>query len=337
MCLKVSLSAVVLAVLVAQVYAQEGVPVSTPTVASEKGVDASKTDAPAAAEIVEAVPPSVSGPEERAAAPVTRQIGSKAWHTDYTAAYREALREKKMLLLYFHDVAKTNVHVRFESDILASNDLARPLQSFVCCTLPVDAIGPSTDPDQPRLPLLKTGAFRYLYGRAGIAIVDLTDPDDRSLHGQVVSAHPFSSGLHYSTFGVRAVLGLPRGTITQRTLTYAVRMHPAGPQSAFGMCSPFLCQQATVGSQLMSNYGSVGHHDWGNRSAVISSATGRFPSEVAAMGGNVSLIDAANDIVNQWAGSPTHWGMVSAPSAQFGYDMVQGPGGGWYGTGLFVN
>jgi hypothetical protein len=49
------------------------------------------------------------------------------------------------------------------------------------------------------------------------------------------------------------------------------------------------------------------------------------------------LIDAAIQVVDQWYGSPAHWGIMSAPAAIFGYDLVRDSAGNWWGTGLFAN
>jgi hypothetical protein len=87
----------------------------------------------------------------------------------------------------------------------------------------------------------------------------------------------------------------------------------------------------------MARYGSVGHHDWWLRYGEIASATGRSAQEVAAMSNSHTLIEAAIELVDQWYWSPSHWAIMSAPAAVFGYDLVKGPWGNWYGTGLFAN
>jgi hypothetical protein len=81
----------------------------------------------------------------------------------------------------------------------------------------------------------------------------------------------------------------------------------------------------------------VGHHDWGTRSSVISSAVGYSPSEVAASSySGDNLIDAAKECVAMWRGSSVHWIMVNGTAGMYGYDMVKAPGGQWYATGIFA-
>ncbi|MSR57367.1 MAG: CAP domain-containing protein [Planctomycetaceae bacterium] len=269
--------------------------------------------------------------------PVQRQIGGLDWHTDYAAAYKAARDDRKMLFILFRDERQPRIAQRFEQEVLAHRDLHGPLSQTVRVVLPVDAPAPQANPDQQPQKLLSHSSFGYMYGRQGIAIIDLTDPRSR-LCGQVVSAHPFNREGQYTTSNTRVILALPRATVTQRALIYAVRMHPAAPVSTTaGQCDGFMCSQARQSSQLMSQYGSVGHHDWGTRSGAISAATGRSASEVAAMAGNRELLAAATELVMQWQGSPPHWQIMNTRAAFFGYDMVRGSGGNWWGTGVFAN
>ncbi len=266
-----------------------------------------------------------------------RRIGEHDWHVDYSDAYRQARAERKMLLLLFRNDHEPRLADIYEREVLSHADLHDALGDIVRVVLPLDAPRPFRPPERPGLTLLSHEAFRYMYNRQGIAMIDLTDPDSE-LYGMLVSAHPFSPGKHYTVRGTKIVLGLPAGTVTQRALIYAVRLHPAAPISTTdGHCHGYLCKQAREGSRLMAVYGSVGHHDWGTRYGQVAANTGRSASEVAAMSGNPSLVDAAIELVDQWYWSPSHWSIMSTPARIFGYDMVRGPGGGWYGTGIFAN
>jgi len=266
-----------------------------------------------------------------------RKIGELDWHTDYSTAFREARSEGKMLFLFFRDEANPRLADIYEKDVLASPELSEPLSKVVRVAVPLTAVRPFRIPELPDEPLLAHDSFKYMYGQQGLAMVDLAGRDSEH-YGQVVSAHPFSAGRHYTVRSTRIVLGLPAGSITQRTLIYAVRLHPAAPLSTTdGKCHGYLCQKARQSSQLMAMYGSVGHHDWGTRSGEIAFQTGRTAQEVAAMSGNRSLIGAAVEVVDQWYGSPSHWGIMSAPAAIFGYDLVRDSAGNWWGTGLFAN
>lgn len=268
---------------------------------------------------------------------IERTIGNLPWHTSYSAAYRKARAQRKMLFLMFRDDQKPRIADAYETSVLAHEDLERPLSNVVRVVLPLDTKRPFRIPEKLGLTLLSHAAFKYMYGRQGIAMIDLTDPES-SLYGQVVSAHPFSQGLHYTVRGTRIVLGLPKGTVTQRALVYAVLLHPAAPLSTTdGKCHGYLCKMARHHSVLMANYESVGHHDWGTRYSEIASQTGKSAQEVAAMSGNPTLVDAATEVVNQWYGSPAHWAIMSTPASIYGYDFVRAPSGNWYGTGIFAN
>ena len=266
-----------------------------------------------------------------------RTIGKLEWHTNYSTAYREAREGHKLLFVVFRDESHPRIADFYEHDVLAQSEMHDALSAVVRVVVPLDTPCPICDPDDTSVRLLSHGSFKYMYGRQGIAVIDLTNPES-ALHGQVISAHPFTPGRHYTKHGTKTVLGLPHGTVTQRALIYAVRIHPATPVSTTeGKCHSYLCKMANESSKLMAQYGSVGHHDWGNRYGIIAAETGRAAMEVAAMAGNIGLIDAAIQVVDQWYGSPSHWGIMSVPAAIFGYDLVRDSAGNWWGTGLFAN
>jgi hypothetical protein len=267
---------------------------------------------------------------------LSRKIGNLEWHTDYPMAYRRARDERKHLFLFFRDEAQPRLANIYEQEVLSHADLAEPLSEVVRVVLPLDAVRPLRVPERPGLTLLSHSSFGFMYGRQGIAMIDLTEPES-DLYGHVVSAHPFTPGRHYTVRGTQLVLSLPPGTVTQRALIYAVRLHPAAPISTTdGKCHGYLCRQARQSSKLMAAYESVGHHDWGTRYGEIAATTGKSASEVAAMGGNTTLIEAAIMVVDQWYGSPAHWGIMTTPASIFGYDLVRAPSGNWYGTGIFA-
>jgi hypothetical protein len=266
-----------------------------------------------------------------------RTIGKLEWHTNYSAAYREAREARKMLLVFFRDDDHPRIADLYEHDILAHADAHDALAKVARVAVPLSTMCPTCDPEETSRRMLTHDSFKYMYGRQGIAMIDLTNPDSE-LHGQVISAHPFTPGRYYTVHGTKTVLGLPLATVTQRALIYAVRIHPASPVSTTeGKCHGYMCKMARESSKLMAQYGSVGHHDWGNRQGSIAAETGRSAMEVAAMAGNIGLIDAAIQVVDQWYGSPSHWGIMSAPAAIFGYDLVRDSAGNWWGTGVFAN
>lgn len=271
-------------------------------------------------------------------APITRKIGELAWHTDYSTAYRQARDEHKQLLLFFRDEKDLLTAGQLEQNVLAKPELKETLDKLVRVMLPTTAVGPvakDAKPEDKPLPLLEHTAFAHMQNQPGLAILDLIDEKDH-LYGKLVSAHPFSSNTLNSDGSVRVMLELPRGTITQRTLTYVLRTHPEQPASVWGKGDLILCEQCRIASQLMANYGSVGHHDWGNRSAFVGSQFGTSPMEVASIGGGSNLFEVANSAVSVWRSSGVHWGMMITPNRFFGYDMVQAPNGTWYANGIFV-
>ena len=158
--------------------------------------------------------PDSESPARLATSP-SRKIGTLDWHTDYSAAYRQARDERKMLLLFFRDDANPRIADFYEHDVLAADELREALEKVVRVVLPVDALHPFSDPEKPATKILGHSSFAYMYGQQGIAMIDLTDPDSE-LHGHVVSTHAFTSGRHYTARSTKIVLELPRGTVNSR-------------------------------------------------------------------------------------------------------------------------
>lgn len=255
-----------------------------------------------------------------------------SWHEDYAVAYNEAKEQKKQLLIVF----RNDEMKEFEQKALNSEQLLPLLNKVVRVKIPLDAtvVVADSKEEQPQK-LLDLPAFSQMYKKPGFALIDLTD-EKTPYYAQVVSSHPLHTVYRTDADLLQTVLQLPNGTATQRALVLAVRTHPEVPQSTTGAAAPFLMDQARYHSQLMVNYGSVGHHDWGTRSAEISARLGS-PSEVASMGSSENILEAAREALDLWRGSGVHWGMVVSPHQYFGYDMVRSPGGGWYATGVFAN
>lgn len=267
---------------------------------------------------------------------VKRTIGSLDWHTDYKLAYREAKAQKKFLLVYFRDEAQGTFYDSFEKNVLADATAKSELERVVRVVVPSS----STDygrklKNDSRERLLDHPSFSFMYRTAGLAMIDLAS-QEKGLHGHVVSAHPLMSHRSESAGTLRVLLTLPPGSVTQRAMIYAMRIHHSRPLGAsHGAFSGYVGYLANHHSILMTSYG-VGHHDWGNRANQVQAATGRSPTEVAAATGNSYLLDAAYQLITQWQNSPTHWGMMSPPASVYALDMVQSPSGGWFGTGIFA-
>jgi len=265
------------------------------------------------------------------------QIGQLNWHTDYFKAYRQAADEKKMLFVFFHDATQPNVTEGYKNSVLAADDLQEPLTDYVRLLLPVDTTLPVAEGEEKPQQLLDHTAFKYMYKRSGIGVLDLID-DETNQYGKLISAHPFSSGRHYTTSSTKVVLDLPRGSVTQRALIYAVRIHPEGPRSADCQADPSLLSGCCSHSGTMARLEQVGHHGWGHRFQSLTAQCGMPVKEVAAVSwGGESLIEGAKDCVASWRTSPGHWSGVAGSHALFGYDMVRSRSGKWYATGLFAS
>lgn len=172
----------------------------------------------------------------------------------------------------------------------------------------------------------------------GVFVVDHTGGP---LTGRIVSILPRTSGKYYrfSPSHIDELAALPSGTLTQRSLILAVRIHPENPQSTFGTCSPLLCQEAAAHSSHQARIRTQGHHDWGMRSQrIVGNAGGAgSASEVCAESWeNQDLIDSCVDCVASWRQSSGHWNAVRSPQSAYGYDIRRGSNGIWYATGIFL-
>lgn len=265
--------------------------------------------------------------------------GDPEWLTDYSEAMRRATDEQKMLLVYFHDDQANAAHKKFQSKTLADPGVRRRLSQYVCLRLPMSATVEGADDSQR---LLDHKSFHYMYGRGGVAVVDLAHVD-ASYYGYVVSCFPFDRPAYYcdnyeGVPSVKTILSLPPGTITQRTMIYAVRMHPERPASTTGDQIPVLQSEASQHSQHQARIRFQGHHGWNSRAQRIWGRLrgGSPPSEVCAESWpGPGLVTACIDCVHSWRQSSGHWSAVRSRQPGFGYDIRRGSNGIWYATGIF--
>lgn len=255
------------------------------------------------------------------------------WYTDYTEAMNAADRQGKMLLLFFY--APQNLRAeRFEAESLGDAAVRRQLRQYVCARVPLDC---KIRVQGKELVVLQHEAFREMLGRPGIAIVDLTDPKGR-LYGTVVSMFPLTEKLWYTHQQVGSMLELPPGTLTQRTLIYAVRTHPERPASTEGQLNPHLSAEAECHADYQARIRLQGHHFWERRFYRINARlpAGCSAREVCAESWpGENLVEAAIECVRCWRLSSGHWSAVRARHFFFGYDMKRGANGVWYATGIF--
>jgi uncharacterized protein YbaA (DUF1428 family) len=266
-------------------------------------------------------------------APTPAIAAASGWYTDYTAACDSAKQQRKMLLIVFHAVEDDAARDAFERRVLTDPRVKERLHRFVIAKLPLDAsIIIGGEPTR----LLDHASFAEMRHRQGVAMLDFANPGT-SHFSSVVSTFPFSPGLYYRVEPVLAMLDLPPGTLTQRTMIFAVRTHPEGPASTKGRFHPVLAGEAQSHSGLQARIRVQGHHSWETRFHRINARIGDgLATEVVAESwGGESLVDAAVECVRSWRQSPGHWGAVRAAHRDYGYDIRRGGNGIWYATGIF--
>lgn len=276
-------------------------------------------------------------PQEQETPPV-EEIASKpaqpVVHDDYLKAMKEATEDRKLLFIYFHDRTPNAAARAFETETLAHLEIQEKLRRFVFVKLPRDA---SIDFEGKSIALLKHPAFAEMLGRQGVAIIDLAH-DRAAYYGRVVSTFPFTPGKYYRKDALSIILDLPSGTLTQRTMIYAVRIHPERPASTQGQLHDTLTDEARRSSHYQASIQVQGHHSWDTRFHRINAKlpSGVLAQEVVAESWpNENLVEACIDCVHSWRQSPGHWGAVRSRHPLFGYDIKRGRNGIWYATGLF--
>lgn len=291
-------------------------------------------------EIILGLPP--GRPERRAAEYASRTrptvVAEKPceipWMNDYAKAMAEADLRNKMLFIYFCDDCGDGVCNRFKAETLDDPQVQRKLRDYVCVQV---SMNEKIKIGGKEIKLLEHEAYQEMLGRPGIAIVDYRTGGAK-LRGAVVSMFPITEKLWYTPERMAVILNLPPGTLTQRTLIYAVRIHPDRPASANSELSADLVDEAQSHSQYQAAIRLQGHHQWDSRFQRI---IGRLPGGLSAREvcaeswPGEHLVEAAIECVRCWRLSEGHWSAVGAPNRFFGYDMKRGDNGIWYATGIF--
>jgi hypothetical protein len=270
------------------------------------------------------------------------------WQSDYYEAYRIAQRDKKLLLIYFdpHPPIRTTEMATGITDdaidrTLAATEDRERLADYVFARLPLDV---TIAEDKKLVRLVDHPAFADIRNGGGLAIIDLAHPNT-PYYTFVVSVLPLTNGKYYRFHPeyVPVLLDLPEGTLTQRTMIFAVRIHPESPASTRSKESPVLSDEASSHSRYQAQIGVQGHHQWASRfQRIISRLLGRgtpaLPKEIVAESWpNQNLIDSCIDCVDSWRQSSGHWAAVKSPHDSYGYDIERGSNGIWYATGIFAN
>lgn len=269
--------------------------------------------------------------------PTMVDMAGLAWHANYQRAWQEAQASKKMLLIVFGNRTPSKHLCDVVGVIRRDEQVAKRLQTdFVLAYLPRDAQicvqGKSVN-------LLRHRSMAEMHGFEGIAIVDLKNKG-QEYYGFVVSSYPFMQGKYYRfrASDLATIVNLPPGTITQRTMIWAVRVHPEHPASTRGQRSVTLVSEAKSHSRYQAAIGVQGHHHWETRfHRILGRLGGGGPVEVVAESWpNQTMIDSCVDCVASWRQSDGHWNAVRSFQSIYGYDIKRGGNGIWYGTGIFA-
>ena len=270
-------------------------------------------------------------------------VAGVCWHTDYEYARREAKAAKKMLLVNFVADGGSDYQRSFEKYLHENESIRKQLGDYVLVRVPENerpGILRRGVLRKSRGRLLDNPAYKYMTKTPGVAIVDFKHAN-QDFSGRVVTALPFKNGKYYrwTNSQLAAALDLPAGTITQRTMVWAVRIHPERPHSTEGKMHAELAEGARKQSAYQASIGVQGHHHWETRvHHLVSSTRAHGASEVVAESWpNQGMIDSCIDCVQSWRHSPGHWSAVSGTHRYYGYDIRQGGNGIWYGTGIFAN
>ena len=266
----------------------------------------------------------------------TVTVSGLEWRTDYNKAYQAAKRSKRMLLINLTSSSTNNVQAGVDKYIATNANVQKKLQNVERLRLPIEAeitVGGKAQR------LTSFAAFSQLQGGAGFVLLDLKN-EGTDHYGHAVNVLPYSSGkfYHWQNNHLSVILDLPAGTLTQRTMIWAVRTHPEAPQSTYGTHHPTLASGAASHSNYQASLGQQGHQNFGSRFNHLSGATGGPVSEVVAESWpGQNMIDSCIDCVRSWRGSSGHWRGVSGRHRAFGYDIRRGRNGIWYGTGIFAD
>ncbi len=262
--------------------------------------------------------------------------GGPVWLDDYGQAMKEAKQRQQMMLVYFHKDGVTSAKDALCRK-LASDAKLRPwIEKHVLVRIPMSH---TAQVKGKQIQLIRHSAYAELQGQAGIAVIDFQNPDGK-FYGHVVSIYPLSLPGALTTKDLSALLSLPKGSLTQRTLILAVRIHPEGPASTDGTLLAVLASESEAQAALQARITNQGHHNWESRFHRISAKLpgGMLAEEVCAESWpGEGLIAAALDVVHSWRQSGGHWRAVRGRHRFYGYDMKRGHNGIWYATGIFSN
>jgi len=265
----------------------------------------------------------------------TSNVAAIKWQSDYHAALDLAEANQQMVLVWFYDPINPRENQKFVDEVIGQQQNAELIaERYVPLRLVVSEKVSSAGTD---VLLLDHPAFAEMRHETGLAVIDLSDSDS-PLHRQVVSVYPFSRGF-LTAEKLAVLLQLPRGTLTQRTLIYAVRTHPEFPASTRGHVSRVLMRETEKHARHQASIALQGHHNWDQRFHSINAELpgSLLAREVCAESWpGQPLVEAAEECVHSWRQSSGHWDAVRSAHLLFGYDMKRGSNGIWYAAGIFA-
>ena len=271
------------------------------------------------------------------------------WETDYGYAMETAKLASRFLLIYLCADEESEIPAslaalpvvsgcrKFDTIVLDDGFVRSRLSRYVLLKLPMDA--KITDEEGMETTIYSLPGFEHLVGHPGLIVIDF-ESRDKPYYREVVGILPFLQGMSPTAEQTETFLDLPPGTLTQRTLTYAVRVHPSQPLSANGKPAPAVMRAATDHAVFQAERGILGHHNFGARSYQTKIALGESgsPSEICAQTqSGLGLFEGAIAAMRAWRYSSGHWSIARKFHRYYGYDMVRGKNGAWYAVGFFIN
>src|SRR2546422_259896 len=244
-----------------------------------------------------------------------------AWLTDYDLATERAIKEKKDLIILFQEKSEFD-------DVFRDPELHKRLEDFVLLRVP-------TSFEYRGKKLLDYSPLEDMLGKPGFAIISYHN-DKLPTHGEAISVHALIGSRYrwapaYGVDQLKIILDLPAAaTLSQRSMIYAVRVHPERPASIHGEChSAFLAHaqghsrhQASTQRQhhanLIATSGSLQSQgaSFSGASEVVAESWGRVV-------GGENVLEAAFSCIDAWRHSSSHWSAVAGRQRYFGYDIAR--------------
>ena len=153
------------------------------------------------------------------------------WSNNYDESMSRAYHTQSMVLMYFH-VNNIDLNQDPLYKTLNSEPIKTLIQNYVLITIPISTIH---NINGKNIKLIDHYAYSELLGKPGLVIADFKNRDSK-YYGEVISIYHYD----YSIESLISLFNLPYGSLTQRTLIFAIRTHREGPRSTDSQWSEFL-------------------------------------------------------------------------------------------------